>query len=169
MGLHDLFEYLKHKLWPKEGFGVKVSIWLLFTKNQESPWNTCVQVTCHIALESSQQGSQLCFKSYLNQRFSKEVMALQSAKSLNFKNFKTPNLEVLGQNDIWMLPSWLITKNTIKGKVVASPKSGSWWILWVHICPWLIRAPKLLQPCINQLVVWFVYVRMNNWPACHLS
>jgi hypothetical protein len=26
MGLDDLFEYLKHKLWPKEGLGIKVSI-----------------------------------------------------------------------------------------------------------------------------------------------
>jgi hypothetical protein len=27
-----------------------------------------------------------------------------------------------GQNDIWMQPSWLITMNTIRGKVVASIK-----------------------------------------------
>ncbi len=26
MGLHVPFEYLKHKLWPKEGLGVKVPI-----------------------------------------------------------------------------------------------------------------------------------------------
>jgi len=26
MGLHDPFEYLNHKLWPKEGLGVKVPI-----------------------------------------------------------------------------------------------------------------------------------------------
>jgi len=26
MGLHDPFEYLKHKLWPKEGLGIKMSI-----------------------------------------------------------------------------------------------------------------------------------------------
>jgi hypothetical protein len=29
-----------------------------------------------------------------------------------------------------------------KGKVVASPKSKPWWVLWVHVCPWLVRAPK---------------------------
>jgi hypothetical protein len=28
MGLHNSFEYLKNKLWPKEGSGVKVPIWL---------------------------------------------------------------------------------------------------------------------------------------------
>ncbi len=25
MGFYDPFEYLKHKLWPKEGMGIKVS------------------------------------------------------------------------------------------------------------------------------------------------
>jgi hypothetical protein len=36
MGLHDPFEYLKHKLWPKERLRVKVSIWFPTIKNQES-------------------------------------------------------------------------------------------------------------------------------------
>jgi hypothetical protein len=39
--------------------------------------------------------------------------------------------------------------------------------LWVHVCPWLVHAPKVLQLCTNQLFVWFVQVRVNNWPACH--
>jgi hypothetical protein len=26
MSLHDLFEYLQHKLWLKKGLGIKVSI-----------------------------------------------------------------------------------------------------------------------------------------------
>ncbi len=37
MDLHDSFEYLKHKLWPKKGLGVKVLIWLLLTKSQNHP------------------------------------------------------------------------------------------------------------------------------------
>jgi hypothetical protein len=54
---------------------------------------------------------------------------------------------------MWAL--WRGTKYTIKGKVVASPKSELWWVLWVRVCPWLILAPKVLQLCTNQLVVWF--------------
>jgi hypothetical protein len=53
MGLHDPFEYLKHKLWPKEGSGIKVSIWLLTTKSRELPWITYVRVACHIFLGNS--------------------------------------------------------------------------------------------------------------------
>ncbi len=40
---------------------------------------------------------------------------------------------------------------------MASPKSMLWWILWVRVCSWLVRAPKVFQLRINQLVVWFVW------------
>jgi len=43
---HDPFGHLKHKLWPKEGLGVKLAIWLATTKNQESPQFRRVQVAC---------------------------------------------------------------------------------------------------------------------------
>jgi hypothetical protein len=56
MGLHDSFGYLKHKLWPKEGLGVKLTIWLPTIKNQESPQIPYVQVACHISLERSRWG-----------------------------------------------------------------------------------------------------------------
>jgi hypothetical protein len=37
MVLDDPFRHFKHKLWPKEGSGVKLPIWLPTTKSQESP------------------------------------------------------------------------------------------------------------------------------------
>jgi hypothetical protein len=37
MGSHDPFEFFKHKLWPREGPGVKVSIWFLTINIQELP------------------------------------------------------------------------------------------------------------------------------------
>ncbi len=96
--------YVKHKLWPKEGLGVKLPIWFPTTKNPESPWITCVQVACHISLESSRRRLQLFFILHLNRRSTQKIMGLQSCKSPNFKNFRTPNLGVLGQNDIWCRP-----------------------------------------------------------------
>jgi hypothetical protein len=48
----------------------------------------------------------------------------------------------LGQNDIWVLVPWPSTKYTIRGKVVATPKSRPWWVLWICVCPWLVYAPK---------------------------
>jgi hypothetical protein len=150
---HNPFRYFKHKLWLKEGSRVKLSIWLPTTKSQESPWFAYVQVVCHISLKRSQWGLKLCLVSHLNQRFVQKVISLQSCKNPNFENFKTPNLGVLRQNDISMQVPWLSTNNTIRGKVVASPKSGLWWVLWIHVCMWLVHAPKVLQLHTNQLVI----------------
>jgi hypothetical protein len=61
MGLHDPFGHLKHKLWPKEGLGVELTIWLPTTKIRKSPRFPCVQVVCHIPLQSSRQGLQFFF------------------------------------------------------------------------------------------------------------
>jgi hypothetical protein len=36
--------YLKYKLWPKEGMGVKLQIWFLNIKSQKLPWFISVQV-----------------------------------------------------------------------------------------------------------------------------
>jgi hypothetical protein len=44
-----------------------------------------------------------------------------------------------------MWASWRGTKYTVKGKVVASPKSKPWWVLWIQVCPWFVLAPKVLQ------------------------
>jgi hypothetical protein len=46
MGFHDTFEFLKHKLWPKEGPRIKLSIWHPTIKSRESPWSPCMQVVC---------------------------------------------------------------------------------------------------------------------------
>jgi len=90
MGLHDPFGYLKHKLWPKERLGVKLTIWFSTTKSRELLWFACVQVTWNISLESSWQGLQLCFRPHLDRRFPHKVMGPQSHGSPNFGNFGTP-------------------------------------------------------------------------------
>jgi hypothetical protein len=169
MGFHDPFEYLKKKLWSKEGPRVKLPIWFLTTKSQELPRFICVQVACCISLKRFWWRLQLCLRFHFNYKFAQEVMGLQNHVNLNLKNIRIPNLGISGQNDIWVLASWPSKKNIIRGKVVASPKFAPWWILWVRVYPWLVRAPKVLQLCTNQLIVWFVQVHMNNWPTCHSS
>jgi hypothetical protein len=131
---------------------MKLTIWFWTTISQESPWLTCVQVICHTTLESYRWGLQLYFRRHLNQSFEQEVMAPQSHRNPNFESFGTPNLGVPGQNAIWVQALWLGIENIIRGKVVASPKSGSWWILWVRVCTWFVHAPKVLQLHIDQLL-----------------
>ncbi len=67
--------------------------------------------------------------------------------------FRNSHLGVAGQNVIWMWPPWRGIEYIIRGKVVVSPKSGAWWVLWVRGCPWLVLAPKMFQLCTNHLVL----------------
>jgi hypothetical protein len=87
MGLHNPFGQLKHKLWPKEGSGVKLTFWLPTTKSWESP---CVQVACNIPLKISWRGLQLCFRPHLNRMFTHKIMGPQNHENPNFGNFGTP-------------------------------------------------------------------------------
>jgi hypothetical protein len=59
--------------------------------------------------------------------------------------FRDSHLGVLGQKATWMWPPWSGAEYTIWGKVVASPKSGPWWVKWVQSCSWLVLAPNVLQ------------------------
>jgi hypothetical protein len=77
--------------------------------------------------------------------------------------FWDSHFEVLGQNVIWMWPPWRDVEDTIKGKVVASPKSKPWWVLWVRGYMWFVLAPKVFKLFTNQCVVWFVQIHVNDW------
>jgi hypothetical protein len=59
---------------------------------------------------------------------------------------------ILGQNDIWVLVPWPGIEYTIRGKVMASLKSGPWWVLWVCVYPWLICAPKCSNYALTNLL-----------------
>jgi len=90
MALHEPFGHSQHKLWSKEGPGVKLPVWLLTTKSWKSTRSWCVQVKCDPILESSQGELQLCFKPHLNRRSKWEVTNAQNLGSPNWDSFETP-------------------------------------------------------------------------------
>jgi len=124
---------------PKEGPRIKLAISFPTTKNQELTQFPCVQVAWNILLESSQRGY----------NFASNFISIENlhAKLWGPKVAWVLTLAISEQNVIWMWASWVATKYTIKGKVVASPMSRLWWVLWVRVCPWLILTPKVLQLC----------------------
>jgi hypothetical protein len=153
MGSHDPFGHLQHKLWPKQRSWVKLPVWLPTTESQELTQFPCVQMTCNKPLENSRRGLQLWFRPHLNRRFAQEVLNPQSCGSPNFNNFGTPTWESRDKKPFRCHFLWGGAKYTIWGKVVASPESGPWWVLWGRL--WFVLTPKVLQPFANQLVCWF--------------
>jgi hypothetical protein len=140
MSSYDPFEHLKHKLWSKERSGIKLGIWLWTTKSQESTRFTCVQVACHIPLESSWQGLQLCFKPHINPRFTEKVMGAQRRKNPK------------GKMPFGCGP---VEKHIIyyKGEGDGFPQVRAMVNLVNPSCPWFVLAPKMLKPCTNHLVL----------------
>jgi hypothetical protein len=164
MGSHEPFGYLKHKLWPKEGGqfdsrplevgncpNLLMCSWraIYLWKDLDEGYNFASKFTSFEGLH--------------------KMLWASKVRSPNFGNFGIPNLGVPRQNDIWVQAPWPSTKNTIRGKNVASPKSRSWWILWFRVCLCLICPPKMFQLCTTQLVVLFMQVCVNNWPTYHSS
>ncbi len=79
-----------------------------------------------MALESSQGELQLWLRPHSNRRSEPGNISSQSPGSPTWDSFETPPWESREKNAIWM---WLLrnsAENTIWGKVVASPKFGSW-------------------------------------------
>jgi hypothetical protein len=76
MGLHDPFGHLKHKLWSKERSRVKLTVWFLTTKSQESTRCPYMQVACNMSLENSWWGLQLRFRPHPDRRSTQKNIVL---------------------------------------------------------------------------------------------
>jgi hypothetical protein len=148
MGSHFPFGHLKHKLWPKEGSGVKLTIWLSTTKSQESTHFCCVQVACDMSLESPQRGLQLCFRPHHNPRFSRKVMGPQSCGVLTLIISRLPlgSPRTKSNLDVGLMGSH---KVYYKGEGGGFPQVRSMMNLVNSSCSWFVLAPKVLQQCIN--------------------
>jgi hypothetical protein len=141
MSSHCSFGHLKHKLWPKEGPGVKLPIWLPTTKSRELTRFTWLQGACHIPLESFQRELQLCFRPHHDPRSARKVMGLQSRGS-----------PILGDLDVASMANH---KVYYKGEGGGFPQVQAVVSLVCPCCPWLVLTPKVLQLCTNHFV-WVV-------------
>jgi hypothetical protein len=99
----------------------------------------------------------------------KQSYAPPKLQESQFWECQDSHMGVSGQNAIRMLVPWPGIEYTIRRKVVASPKSGQLWVLWIRVCSWLVLAPKVLRLCTNQLFVWFHVVSCEWLIPCHSS
>jgi len=62
-----------------------------------------------------------------------QVMGLQCPGRPRWWDFGTPTWESWEKKTIWMWALWTGLEYTVRGKVLASPKSGPWWVLCVRV------------------------------------
>jgi hypothetical protein len=150
MASHWPFGHLQPKLWAKEG--VKLAVWLPTTKSQESTSSRHPIWNFDTSLERSRRGLQLWFRLCCDPTLQSGVMSSQSPGTPTETisgQFRDSNLGVPRKRAIWMWPRWRAAENTIRGKVVASPESGPWWVKWVQMP---VACPST-QGCFQMLLV----------------
>jgi hypothetical protein len=89
MASHEPFGHLQPKLWAKEGPNIKLAVWLLTTKSQESTRSRHALGECNMTLESSWGELPDWFRPCLDRRSGREVMMAQSPGSPNLDSFET--------------------------------------------------------------------------------
>jgi len=143
MGLHDSFEHLKHKLWPKKGSGVKLAIWPLTIKSWKSTQFPCVQVACDILLKRSWQGLQLFFKPHLIGNLHTK---LWGPKTTGVPTLGISKLPFGSLGTKCHLDVGLVEKHRLyyKGEGGGFPQVQAMVNLVSSNCLWLVLAPKVL-------------------------
>jgi hypothetical protein len=150
MGSHWQFGYVKHKLWAKEGSGVKVAVWLLTTKSRESTSSRCAIWVCDTALKSSRRELQLCFRSRRDRTLHSGDINVQSPETISGLPRGSP-----GKNGHLDATSAASCKVYYKGEGGGFPQVRAVVSLVCPCFPWLVLTPKVLQLCTNHFV-WVV-------------
>jgi hypothetical protein len=161
MGLHDSFGHLKHKLWPKERLGVKLPIWPLTTKSQESPQFFPCRWRATYCWKDLDKGY----------NFAWIVIAIEgmhtklwSPKVVRVSTLRISGLPFGRLERKCHLDVGLVDRHKIyyKGEGDGFSQVWPWWVLWVHVCSWFVPTPKVLKLCNNQFVVCFVQIHVND-------
>jgi len=83
-----------------------------------------VKEACHVLLKKIRQGLQLCFRPHFNQRFSQEIMGVQSGGNANFGNYGTLDLGALGKKPFGCSPHGESQRILQGGRCWLPPSSG---------------------------------------------
>jgi hypothetical protein len=146
MGSHDPFGHFKHKLWPKKGVG-RESNWQF--DSQPLKVKTCTYFfVCRWCA------------TYHWKYFDKGYNFI-SIEGLHTKLWA---LKVVRIPTLWIskLPKWHLGASPVakhkiyyKGWGDGFPKSRLWWVLWVCVCPWFVRASKCSNYALTSLLFGF--------------
>jgi len=133
MGLYDSFEYLIHKLWPKEKSIIKVPIWFLTIK-VGNRFNLLVHrwhATYSWKAFDKGYNFSLNFTSIIG--LHKKLWAFQVTRVPILRILRISRLSTWELWDKLTFGCNLVLNHREYYKREAT-KSKPWWILWVHVC-----------------------------------
>jgi len=152
MGLHRSFGHLKHKLWPKEGPGVKLAIWLLTTKSWESTWSLawrwCATYRWKVLNKGYSFASDLIYIGGLLAKLC--GLKVVGVPTLAISGLPLGSLGTKSHLDVGHVGSHIVY---YKGEGGGFPQVWAVVSLVCSNCPWLVLALKVPQPCINHFVL----------------
>jgi hypothetical protein len=151
MGSLGSFGHLKHKLWPKEGPGVELPVWLPTTKGRESTSSRCLIWECDTALESSRRELQLCFRPRCDRRSARKLWG-SKVPGVPFGAISGLPFGSPGKNSHLDVGSVESHRVYYKGEGGGFPQVQAVVSLVCPCCPWFVLAPRVLQLCTNHFV-----------------
>jgi hypothetical protein len=144
MGSHCSFKHLKNKLWPKEGSGVKLPVWLPIRKSWESTNLLGCRGRTTILLQTASP-SEVCSQGY----------GAPKSRESQLARFWDSHLGIPRKKNHLDVGSMASHKVYYKGEGGGFPQVRAVVSLVCPCCLWLVLAPKVLQLCINHFV-WVV-------------
>jgi hypothetical protein len=161
MGFYYSFKHLKHKLWPKEGLGVKLpkieNRPNLFVCRRRATFRWKKLSTKTITLLQTAPQLEVCSQSYRAPKSRESQLA----------GFRDSHSGVPGEKSHLDVGSVASHRIYYKGEGGGFPQVRAMVNLVCSCCPWLVLAPKVLQLCINHFV-WVVCMLVWVNEACQL-
>jgi hypothetical protein len=154
MNSHYSFGYLKHELWPKEGPGVKLLVWLPTKKKSYTVGKLSTRATTLLQTTSR---SKVCSQSYGAPKSRKSQMA----------RFRDSHLGVLREKNHLNVGFVASHKVYYKGEGGGFPQVRAVVNLMCSCCPWFVLAPRVFQLCTNHFV-WVMCRPVWVNEACQL-
>jgi hypothetical protein len=156
MGLHDPFGHLKHKAWPKEKLRVKSPIWLPTTKNKKLPLFPRIQVTCKWKALNKGYNFALNLISIRGLHTKLWDLKVTKGPTLAISRFPFGSPDTKCHLDVGFVERYIVY---YKGEGGGFPQVWAMISLVSLKLSMVHPTPKL---CTNQLVVWFVQIRVSD-------
>jgi len=168
MGLHCPFGHLKHKLWPKEGLGVKLAIWLRTI--QVGNWPNFVacrwRATHHWKALDEGYNFALDFILIWSLHAKLSGPKIAGVPTLAISGLPLGSPEIKSHLDVGPVERCRVY---YKGEGGGFPQVQAVVSLVSPSCLWLILTPKVFQQCTNQLVVRFCASPCEWISTCQFS